>query len=246
MVRLHHLGSDHLHKILLLVGPTRAGKGVISRTCGKLIGSANVAGPTLSSLAGDFGLAPLLGKSLAVISDARLSGRGPQVVVLERLLSISGEDYITVNRKYREQWTGQLPTRFMLVSNELPQLGDASAAIANRFVPLLLDRSWLGREDRMLERELDLELPGILAWPLDVLYTLDLPLVARPGDLSLNPLTPILVLARRWIIDPHAHGPAYYAGGTSRLLIPIAIYVGVCALAVSVFRREAPRIAEEL
>ena len=36
----------------------------------------NVAGPTLSSLAGDFGLAPLLGKPLAVISDARLNGRG--------------------------------------------------------------------------------------------------------------------------------------------------------------------------
>ena len=99
-----------------------------------------MAGPTLSSLAGDFGLAPLLGKPLAVISDARLSGRGNHVVV-ERLLSISGEDFLTVNRKYREQWTGQLPTRFMLISNELPQLGDASAAIANRFIPLLLDGS---------------------------------------------------------------------------------------------------------
>jgi putative DNA primase/helicase len=71
----------------------------------------NVAGPTLSSLSGDFGLAPLLGKSLAVVSDARLSGRNSSVVV-ERLLAISGEDTITVNRKYREQWTGKLPSRF--------------------------------------------------------------------------------------------------------------------------------------
>ncbi len=68
-------GWTHLHKILLLVGPTRAGKGAIARVLGAMIGRENVAGPTLSSLGGDFGLAPLLGKSLAVVSDARLTGR---------------------------------------------------------------------------------------------------------------------------------------------------------------------------
>jgi putative DNA primase/helicase len=113
------------HKILLLVGPTRAGKGVTSRILAALVGDENVAGPTLSSLNGDFGLAPLLGKTLAVVSDARLNGKGAHTVV-ERLLSISGEDTLTVNRKYRDQWTGKLPCRLMLCSNELPQLGDAS------------------------------------------------------------------------------------------------------------------------
>jgi len=38
--------------------------------------------------------------------------------VVERLLSISGEDTITVNRKYRDQCTGKLPSRFMIISNE--------------------------------------------------------------------------------------------------------------------------------
>jgi putative DNA primase/helicase len=164
-------GRLDLHKILLLVGPTRAGKGVIARILGALVGNENVAGPTLSSLNGDFGLAPLLGKTLAVISDARLNGRNASVVV-ERLLSISGEDSLTVNRKYREQWTGKLPTRLMVCSNELPQLGDASTAIAGRFVPLLLTRSWLGREDIGLERDLRGELPGILNWSLDGLARL--------------------------------------------------------------------------
>ena len=164
-------GRLDFHKILLLVGPTRAGKGVTARILGELVGTENVAGPTLSSLNGDFGLAPLLGKTLAVVSDARLNGRGAHVVV-ERLLSISGEDTLTVNRKYREQWTGKLPTRLMLCSNELPQLGDASMAIAGRFVPLLLNRSWLGREDHDLERKLAAELPGILNWSLDGLERL--------------------------------------------------------------------------
>jgi putative DNA primase/helicase len=164
-------GRLDLHKILLLVGPTRAGKGVTARIQGALVGDENVAGPTLSSLNGDFGLAPLLGKTLAVVSDARLNGRGAHTVV-ERLLSISGEDSLTVNRKYREQWTGKLPTRIMLCSNELPQLGDASAAIAGRFVPLMLTRSWLGQEDHRLEIALRQELPGILNWALDGLERL--------------------------------------------------------------------------
>lgn len=165
-------GRLDLHKILLLVGPTRAGKGVIARTLTALVGEDNVAGPTLSSLAGDFGLAPLLGKPLAIVSDARLAGRGSQVVV-ERLLAISGEDTITVNRKYRDQWTGKLPSRFMVISNELPQLGDASAAIAGRFVTLLLSRSWYGREDTALEGRIHAELPGILNWALDGLARLE-------------------------------------------------------------------------
>lgn len=159
-------GRLDLHKILLIVGPTRGGKGTIARIVGKMIGTANVAGPTLSSLSYDFGLAPLLGKSLAVISDARLDTHRDASVVVERLLSISGEDTLTVNRKYRDQWTGKLPTRFLIVSNELPRLGDASGTIANRFVVLILRNSWLGHEDHGLEDDLSRELSGILNWAL--------------------------------------------------------------------------------
>jgi ABC-2 type transport system permease protein len=62
----------------------------------------------------------------------------------------------------------------------------------------------------------------------------------------LNPIASILELARRWVIDPHAPTPAQAAGGWALLLVPLAIYVGVCALALWTFNREAPRIAEAL
>src|SRR5262249_45329706 len=156
-------GRLDLHKILLMVGPTRGGKGVIARVLTALVGRRNVAGPTLHSLGGDFGLAPLIGKSLAIISDARFVGRNSNVVV-ERLLSISGEDTLTVNRKYRDQWTGKLPSRLHVISNELPKLGDASTAIIGRIILLMLSRSWLGKEDHNLETVLHAELPGILNW----------------------------------------------------------------------------------
>jgi ABC-2 type transport system permease protein len=64
--------------------------------------------------------------------------------------------------------------------------------------------------------------------------------------IGLNPLAPIFELARKWIIDPHAPGPAAAAGGRLALLAPAAIYVAICVFAVWVFRREAPRIAEQL
>jgi ABC-2 type transport system permease protein len=60
--------------------------------------------------------------------------------------------------------------------------------------------------------------------------------------ISLNPLTPLFELARRWIIQPGAP----VKGGTAELLVPLLASIGVCLLAVWVFNREAPRIAEEL
>ena len=159
-------GRTDLQKILMLIGPTRSGKGTIARVLAALVGKGNVAGPTLDSLGTNFGLAPLLGKPVAVVSDARL-GRANVNQVVERLLSISGEDTLTVDRKYRDPWTGKLSARFLLLSNELPNFGDASGAIANRFVVLTMDRSWLGRENAKLTDELVPELPGILNWSLD-------------------------------------------------------------------------------
>lgn len=159
-------GRTDMQKLLLLIGPTRSGKGTIARMLGELIGHGHVAGPTLASLGTNFGLSPLLGKPLAVISDARL-GDTPAHTVVERLLSITGEDLLTVDRKFRDPWSGKLPTRFVVLSNELPRFKDASGAIANRLLILQMTKSFLGREDRTLDRRLRGELPGILAWALD-------------------------------------------------------------------------------
>ncbi|WP_406399680.1 phage/plasmid primase, P4 family [Streptomyces uncialis] len=164
-------GRTDLQKILLMVGPSRSGKGTIARVLKALVGKENLAGPTLAGLGTNFGLSTLVGKSLAVISDARLSGNDNSQVV-ERLLTISGDDTIDVDRKYREQWTGKLPSRLMILSNELPHFGDSSGVIANRFVLLSMQVSWLGREDPTLTDRLIAEMPGILNWSLEGLARL--------------------------------------------------------------------------
>jgi putative DNA primase/helicase len=159
-------GRTDLQKILMLIGPTRSGKGTIARLLTELVGRGHVCGPTLASLGTNFGLSPLLGRPLAIISDARLGNTGANTVV-ERLLSISGEDMLTIDRKYREPWSGKLPTRLVVLSNELPKFRDSSAAIANRLLILQMTQSFLGREDRTLDRKLRGELPGILNWALE-------------------------------------------------------------------------------
>ena len=154
-------------KILMMVGPKRSGKGTIARVLRRLIGERNVAGPTLSSLGGPFGLQPLLGKSVAIISDARLGGRTDGSIVTERLLSISGEDSLSIDRKNTTAVESKLDTRLMLLSNELPRLSDVSGALAGRMIILRLSESWYGREDHGLFMRLEAELPGILLWAIE-------------------------------------------------------------------------------
>jgi putative DNA primase/helicase len=158
-------GGTKLQKMFLLIGCHRSGKGTIARILTALIGKHNVAGATLASLATNFGLQPLIGKPLCIISDARIGESSS--IIIERLLTITGEDLLTVDRKYREAWTGTLPTRLLVLSNELPQLGDASGALASRFIVTLATQCFLGREDPGLTVELLTELPGILNWALD-------------------------------------------------------------------------------
>lgn len=114
----------------------------------------------------NFGIAPLIGKRVAIISDARLGGRADQHAIAERILSITGEDALTIDRKYSPAWTGQLQTRFVVISNELPRLADTSGALASRFIVLLLTESFYGREDQALTAKLLTELPGILNWAI--------------------------------------------------------------------------------
>ena len=165
-------GRTDQQKIIALIGPRRSGKGTILRVLAALLGKESVVAPTLSSLATPFGLQPLIGRSAALLCDARFNVRDIHVVV-ERLLSISGEDPISVDRKYMSCWTGRLPVRFVIATNEVPKLADPAGALASRLLPLVLVKSFLGREDLRLSGQLLSELPRIFNWALEGLDRLD-------------------------------------------------------------------------
>jgi ABC-2 type transport system permease protein len=89
-------------------------------------------------------------------------------------------------------------------------------------------------------------LSTVLFYASPVLYPIEKVPDALRDVFLLNPLAPLLELARRWIIDPSAPGPVAAAGGHLQLLPAVAVFAVTCAVAVWLFNREAPRIAEEL
>jgi putative DNA primase/helicase len=165
-------GSTQFQKIFFWYGPTRCGKGTIMRVLRGIVGDDNIASPSCSLLAGRFGLESILGKSIAFISDARLSNRADAITLLENLLAVSGEDSPTVDRKGKRAVTCRKGAQFVLASNELPRIPDASAAIVGRIIAILFTQSFFDREDTDLDRKLAAELPSIFNWFMDGLKRL--------------------------------------------------------------------------
>lgn len=156
-----------LQKMMMVIGKTRSGKGTISRTISALLGRESICTPTLSSLTTPTELHGLVGKSLATINDARLSHRTDEVIVTERILSITGEDAQDIQRKHlTTMHSVKLAVRFMLFSNQLPALNDSSAALISRCLILVTPNSYVGNEDTELGLNIQKELPGILNWAI--------------------------------------------------------------------------------
>ncbi len=85
-----------------------------------------------------------------------------------------------------------------------------------------------------------------LFYATPVLYVID----KVPEDfqriLMANPVAATLEQVRAWVIDPAARGPVEVMGGWLGFAVPVAVLVGVCALGLWIFDREAPLIAERL
>ena len=89
-------------------------------------------------------------------------------------------------------------------------------------------------------------LSTVLFYGTPILYPIEVVPQTLRDFLLVNPLTPLFELARGWVIDPSAPGPVEAAGGVEGLVAPALIYAAICVFAVWVFKREAPRIAEQL
>lgn len=166
--------GTYLQKVFGLIGPRRSGKSTIGKILRALVGARNTASPTLCSLSTEFGLQPLLNKSIAIVGDANISGKASEVTrAVERLKSISGEDSQQINRKNKTHLeVDKLGIRFVIIANEMQDLRDSSGALASRFHFLVTNESFLGKEDFDLEKNLLAELPGIFNWALGGLMRL--------------------------------------------------------------------------
>lgn len=156
-----------LDKLMLLVGASRGGKGVIFRTLGHLLGAANVGTFSLMKLADRFGLEGLLGKTVAIDAEAGTPGKEELAQVTSIVKAISGSDPVCVFRKGKTSLDVHLPVRLMIGMNRMPTFKDPSGGVANRLLMLRFDESFAGREDRGLQAALAAEVGGILNWAID-------------------------------------------------------------------------------
>jgi len=159
-------GDTKQQKFFNIVGARRAGKGTINKVLVALLGQHNTVAPELSELCDTFGLQPWISKLLASFTDARAPSRNGSAVV-SQLLRIVGGDTVTVNRKNKEAWSGYLPTRIVIYSNEVLQLTENSNALTGRMIVFKMNKSFYGKEDTELSSKLDKELSGIFNWAME-------------------------------------------------------------------------------
>ena len=85
-----------------------------------------------------------------------------------------------------------------------------------------------------------------LFYATPVLYVATLVPVDYRGVLACNPISAVLTQVRKAIVDPTAQSLAQVLGSAWTMLVPLGVVFATFALGYAVFRRESPRIAENL
>lgn len=168
-------GRTDLQKWMLIIGPSGSGKSIIADVLGTLLGVVNAT--KLDTLNSQFGLQALYetGTTLALMSDIRFGARDSSTAV-GNLLAVTGEDEVTVERKYKTAVSARLPVRFHGSANEMPRWSDNSAALQRRVLILETTRGFRGTDDDdpgLKQRIITHELGHVLRWAVEGLALLN-------------------------------------------------------------------------
>ena len=157
------LGNTERQKWFMFIGVSRSGKSTMSELLRCMI--ADTVSTSMSSIGSEFGLHPLVGKSLAVLPDAHI-GKTDKQLILDRFKGITGADTLTINRKGKAHVDAQLKARILVCTNELHTFQDPSGALAKRMIPLNFMNTFYGSENLGLLDKLKDELAGIFNWAM--------------------------------------------------------------------------------
>lgn len=156
-------GRTDLHKIFLLIGPTRSGKGTILRMIQRLFGHAATSFKVAKIGSDKWMMGSLVGKTVAYDPDVRRASiNDSESESVEAMLSVSGEDLVTCERKYENAVRTRLGARLMMCTNPPFAIRDTGGALSHRLLLCEMTKSFLGIEDTTLDAKLATELPGIV------------------------------------------------------------------------------------
>ncbi|MDH7507472.1 MAG: DUF5906 domain-containing protein, partial [Candidatus Thermoplasmatota archaeon] len=127
------------NKIFYFVGPGGNGK---STAIGLLTHIFNTASLDLQRMGTGFSLQALLGKDINICQDVSRK----KIEAYHILKGISGEDPITVERKYESPVTVVFPTKIIVVGNVLPKTPEDTIASHRRTILIELKNTFLGKK----------------------------------------------------------------------------------------------------
>lgn len=161
-----------LQKMLLLIGKSRGGKGLITRVIAEVVGRANMSSPSLSNLTKDSTLHAMSTSSVALIPDAHSVGHNLRDSTLSILKALTGGDSITFHEMYKGGKTVTMKCKLIMSANGMPEFVDSSGALSNRMLVAHFTRSFAGIEDVHLGSRLSGETAGIAQWAIQGLLRL--------------------------------------------------------------------------
>lgn len=161
-----------IQKAPIFIGAQRAGKGTILHVVSTLLNDAAGAFQ-LPNLDNDKVLAGMTQRNVIIDFDCASPDKKNSRQIVGLFKAITANEPVSVKLLYTQvPFQGALNCKLLLASNSVPTLWDDSTATANRWMPLVFDRSFLGSEDVTLSKRLVEELPGIAQWALEGLRRL--------------------------------------------------------------------------
>lgn len=155
-----------MQKFLLLVGKSRAGKGVITSIIRKMVGEHNTAAPSLTNLVRDSTLHKMSTASVGLIPDAHSVSLTKRDEVLAMFKAIVGGDPIDYHVMYKGVQNSIFKIKLILSTNGMPEFNDPSGALVNRMLCIPFYKSFADRQDSGLLDRLLKEIAGIAQWSI--------------------------------------------------------------------------------
>jgi P4 family phage/plasmid primase-like protien len=157
------MGFRGYDSLFVHAGKPRAGKGVVDRIQGALLGESNRIAMSLSDMGDTFATQGLEYARHLVLSEYdEGKGSGNEPLRLRQLLKqIIGRDPVRVRAMYQGPQTLRCAAVPKIVGNAVPEIPDQAGSVWSKARILWFGVSHLGSEDVTLEDRLHAELPGI-------------------------------------------------------------------------------------
>jgi putative DNA primase/helicase len=169
------VASNHMQQMLFLFGVPGSGKSTTIDVLTTTLGEERVCPLNIEDMTSQFGLEQLVGKYAAIITEDKAANHTDADRVMQKLKKITGQDMISVGRKYKEAVHVRFFSRFTYAGNELPRFHDEPQAMMRRFLLLFFPNNYYERDggpDRTLGLRLRVEAQGIANWALEGLKRL--------------------------------------------------------------------------